>query len=65
MGQGKKKTDEQKDVLYITGNCIHYLITTYNGIQSAKLLNLYAVRLKLTQYCKSTIAQSKNAHKLR
>ena len=31
-----------------------YLAVTYNEIQYAKILDHYAVHVKLTQYCKST-----------
>ena len=47
-----------KDLLYSTGNYSYYLIITYNG-KSAKVLNQYAVHLKLTQYYKLTIPQLK------
>ena len=36
-----------KDVLYSTGNYSHYLLVTFNGVQSVKILNYYAVHLKL------------------
>ena len=43
--------------MYSTGNYTHYLVITYNGEQSAKTLNHYAVHLTPIQYCKSTILQ--------
>ena len=43
--------------MYSTGNYTHYLVITYNGVQSAKTLNHYAVHLTPIQYCKSTILQ--------
>ena len=51
------KRDKQKDYTYNTGNFNHYLVITYNGVKSAKLLNPYGVHLKLIQYCKKFILQ--------
>ena len=50
-----------------TRNYTQYLIITYNGKESEKGKNMcaypypnyFAVHLKLTQYCKSTILQKK------
>ena len=47
-----------KVLLYSTGNNIQYLVITCNGKESEKeyiYLNHFAVHLKLTQHCKSTI----------
>ena len=51
-----------KDLLYNTGNSTQYSVMTYMGKESKKEwmyvyieLNLFAVQLKLTQHCKSTI----------
>ena len=64
-----------KDLLYCTGNYTQYLVITYMEKKSGKeyiyiyiymqvhiytQLNHFAVRLKLTQHCKSTILQLKN-----
>ena len=47
-----------KDLLYSTGNYTQYLVITYNGKESEKkILNHFAVHLKLTQHCKSTLFQ--------
>lgn len=35
-------------LLYNTGECIQYLVLTYNGIESKKITSHYAVHLKLT-----------------
>ena len=52
--------------MYSTGNHIQYLVITYNGKESEKVhienilyikLNHFAVYLKLTQHCESTILQ--------
>lgn len=48
-----------KDLLYSTENYTHYLVITYNGTESAKILNHYAIHLKLKQHCISTILQLK------
>ena len=48
-----------KDTLYGTGNYTHYLVLTYNRIQSAKIQYHCAVHLKLILYCKPTILQLK------
>ena len=63
-----------KDLLYSTGNYTQYLVITYKGKESEKeymciyiyvclyiyiYLNHFAVHLKLTQHCKSTILQLK------
>ena len=54
--------------MYSTGNYIQYLVVNYNGKESKKIyryihiyvyLNHFAVHLKLTQHCKSTILQFK------
>ena len=58
------KQISNKDILHSTGNYIPYLKITYNGIQSAKMLNHYAIHLKLTQYCISTILQLKRKFRL-
>ena len=64
------KIDNNKDLLNSTGNYIQYLIITYNGKESEKeyiyiyiYMNLFAVRLKLTQHCKLTILQFLNGKK--
>ena len=47
-----------KALLYSTGNCIQYLVITYNGKESEKEYketNHFAEHLKLTQHCKSTL----------
>ena len=54
-----------------TRNYTQYLIITYNGKESEKGKNMcaypypnyFAVHLKLTQYCKSTILQKKKNFK--
>ena len=54
--------DKYKDLLYGIGNYIQYLIIIYNGKESKKLYvynNHFAVHLKITQHCKSTILQFK------
>ena len=55
-----------KDLLYSTGNSTQYSLITYKGKESEKeqiyvyvKLNHFAVHLKLTQHCKSTILQYK------
>ena len=54
-----------KDLLYSTGNYTQYFIIIYKGKESEKnryiciYNNHFAVHLKLTQYCKSTICQLK------
>lgn len=45
-----------KDILYSTVNYSHYLVITYYGVSSAKVLNHYAIYLKPT-FNKSTILQ--------
>ena len=60
-----------KDLLYSTGNYIHYLVINYNGKELKKYryihiyveLNHFSVHLKLTQYCKSNILQFKERKK--
>ena len=54
-----------KDLLYSTGNCTQYFVI-YKGkefekecVENIQKLNHYAVHLKLTQYSKPTILQSK------
>ena len=61
------KEINNKDLLYNTGNCIQYLVITYNGKESEKEYMYYIciyiygteslclVHQKLTQHCKSTI----------
>ena len=54
-----------KILLYSTGNYTQYFVITYKGRESKKIvmyveLNHFAVHLKLTQHCKSTILQLKN-----
>ena len=53
------KQTKNKNLLYSTGNYIQYLVIINNGKESEKniYLNHFAVHLKLTQYCKSTIIQ--------
>ena len=56
-----------RDLLYSTGNSAQYSAVAYMGTESKKneciytyiyiWLNHFSVRLKLTQYCKSTILQ--------
>ena len=45
--------------MYNTGKYIQYTVITYNGKYSEKiytyLVNHFAIHLKLTKYCKSTI----------
>ena len=54
-----------KDLLYSTGNSTQYSVITYKGKESEKkyIYNIhtdhFAVHLKLTQYCKSTLVQYK------
>ena len=36
-----------KDILYSTGKYSHYLIITFNGAKSIKILNPFAIPLKL------------------
>ena len=40
--------EKQQGYTVSTGNYNHYLAITYNGVKSAKILNHYAVHLKLT-----------------
>ena len=56
----------RSDLLYSTGNSTQYLVIIYIGKESEKgwiyvyaQLNHFAVHLKLTQHCKSTIFQYK------
>ena len=44
-----------KDLLYSTGNYTQYFVITYKGKESEKEWIHFAVHLKLTQHCKSTI----------
>ena len=47
-----------KVLLYSAGNYIQYPIIKHNGKESEKeYLNHFAVHLKVTQHCKSTILQ--------
>ena len=66
------KIDNNKVLLYSTGNYIQYLVVNNNGKESEKnidlnvysdtymYLNHFAVHQKLTQHSKSTILQLKN-----
>ena len=65
------KQINNKDLLYSTGNYVHYLVINYNGKELKKYmyihiyveLNHFSVHLKLTQYCKSNILQFKERKK--
>ena len=48
------KQISNKDLPYSVEHYTQYLVITYNEIQYAKILDHYAVHVKLTQYCKST-----------
>ena len=48
------KQTSNKDLPYSMEQYTQYLAITYNEIQYAKILDHYAVHVKLTQYCKST-----------
>ena len=41
------KQISNKNMLYSTGNYSHYLVINFNGVQSVKILNHYAIHLKL------------------
>ena len=61
------KQINNKDLLYSTGNYIQYLVINYNGKESKvkkyRYIHIYvppnhfAVYLKPTKYCKSTVLQ--------
>ena len=53
------KTDEQQRyAVQHRELSSHYLVITYNGVYSTKILHHWAMHLKLTQYYKSTIPQN-------
>ena len=66
------KIDKQQDILYGTRNYTQYFAITSMGKESERelryicvKLNHFAVYLKLTQHCKSTILQFKKKKKKR
>ena len=57
-----------KHILYTTGNCTQYFVITCKGKEYEKeqiYINHFAIHLKLTQYCKSTICNKKIKKKRR
>ena len=56
------KQTSNKDILYSIRNYSQYFIITFNGIQPIKILNHYAIHLKLMYY-KSILLQLKKKQK--